>query len=117
MLQVEKIHPYSFPGLDVTPELASVTDIISAVKHATGLEWDIIVSKSREMEIKDARHLLAYFLRVKTKLTWKKIGFIINRDHATAINGHKQVLNGKEYDSYFKSKVSCVNNYLYNSKF
>ncbi len=114
MLEVkEKIHPYTYAGLTITPKTtADITDIIAAVKEATNIAWFDIVSHSRLIDIKDARHLLAYFLREKTHLTWSKIGGIINKDHSTAMHSYKRVSEMKEYDAYFKKHTSNINEYL-----
>ncbi len=111
----KKINPYVYPGLDVEPVLASIADIVSAVKESTEVEWADLVSHSRVMDIKDARHLLAYFLRKRTSLTWMKIGGVINKDHATALHAFRRVEEMRDYDPYFKKHVSAINYLINNS--
>lgn len=115
MLQMKKkINPYLFPGLDVEPTFAQITDIVAAVKESTNIDMCEIRSNTRESDIKDARHLLAYFLKKRTNLTFKKIGDLINRNHATVLQACKRVNDMREYDPYFKKHVSAVNHIINN---
>jgi chromosomal replication initiator protein len=110
-----QINPYSFPGLRLTPKIKSeVKDIISAVYKVTKVSWRDISSESRLMDIKDARHLLAYFLREKTSLTWMKIGNIINKDHSSAMHGHKKVKETRHFDKQLNNHASKVTELLSN---
>ena len=110
MLEVKKkIHPYTYAGLTTIPKsIAEIKDIIVSVQESTQIDWFDIVSKSRLIEVKDARHLVAYFLREKTLLSLAKIGKIINRDHSSVIHAHKRVTEMKQYDTYFKKHVSEI---------
>ena len=110
----KKINPYLFPGLDVEPTFAQITDIVAAVKESTNIDMCQIKSNTRESDIKDARHLLAYFLKKRTNLTFKKIGDLINKHHATVIHACSRVDDMKEYDPYFKKHIPAIN-YLINN--
>lgn len=110
----KKINPYLFPGLDVEPTFAQITDIIAAVKESTNIEWEDLISSTRVADIKDARHLLIYFLKKRTGLTWMKIGKVINKDHATAIHAYKRIERMKCSDPYFKKHIPAIN-YLINN--
>jgi len=45
----------------------------------------MLFSKSRKRELVDRRGILAFFLRYKAKLTWQKIGNIMNRKHCAIL--------------------------------
>lgn len=45
-----------------------------------------ILSKSRAMPERDARHIAIHLIRKKTKLPLKEIGRYFKRDHSTVIN-------------------------------
>ena len=108
-----QMNPYSFPGLRLTPKTKSeVKDIISAVCEVTKVSWAEICSSSRVMEVKDARHLLAYFLREKTSLTWMKIGNIINKDHSSAMHGYKKVKETRHFDKQLNKYASKITELL-----
>ena len=112
MLEIN-INPYAFPGLKLTPKTtADVKDIISAVHKVTKISFIDIASDSRLMEIKDARHLLAYFLREKTSLTWMKIGSIINKDHSSAMHGYKKVKETRHFDKQLNKYASKITELL-----
>ena len=115
MLQMKKkINPYLFPGLDIEPQLVNIVDIIYAVKESTKIEMDEIKSNSRVSDIKDARHLLAFFLKKRTCLTFQKIGDLIDKHHATVLHACNRVNDMREYDPYFKKHVPAVNHIINN---
>tara|TARA_R100000781_G_C4000883_1_gene100243 strand:+ start:49 stop:474 length:426 start_codon:yes stop_codon:yes gene_type:complete len=45
----------------------------------------MLFSGSRKRELVDKRGVLAFFLRYKAKLTWQKIGDIMNRKHCAVL--------------------------------
>jgi len=112
LLMRKKINPYLYPGLDISPSEASIATIVMAVKEVTEISWEELISKSRVMDVKDARHLLIYFLRKKTRLTWSKIGDVLNKNHATAIHAYERVNALRDYDYYYKKHIPAVNNLI-----
>jgi len=50
-----------------------------------GLNWQDIVSPVRRRELVDVRKMVSYFLRDQG-WTYKSIGEVMNRDHATAVH-------------------------------
>ena len=50
-----------------------------------GLSWEQIVSPVRLRPLVDARKMVSYFLRDQG-WTYKAIGQVMNRDHATAVH-------------------------------
>ena len=110
-----KINPYTFPGLDIEPKLVEIDDIVAAVEESTEINLQDLISDSRVWDIKDARHLLVYFLKKRTALTWIKISKIINKNHATAIHAFKRVDDIRDFDPYFKKHIPAVN-YLINNR-
>ena len=104
-----RINPYYYPGMGVSVDVASVSEIISAVTEATGIGYDKILSQSRLVDIKEARHLLNYFLKKKTSLTFAAIGKITNKHHSSVIHSVKRVESMKDFDIYFKSNIPRIN--------
>lgn len=103
-----------FAGLKVEkPRFArkttyKVNDILKAVQAITHVPIKDIKSKSRERQRTDARHLLSYFLRRYTYLSFAKIGSITNRDHSSVIHSKKTIEEGLFYDN----EVTRIENVL-----
>jgi hypothetical protein len=94
---------------DVKTKLVpSLYMVLKEVSDITGISIDALKSKSRQADISVARQI--YFKRAKmqTKQSLARIGLIVNRDHATALHGIKQVEEvyelGNLYCDYFGGK-------------
>ena len=60
-----------------------VNTFIDEFCEEVGIKRKVIESKSRERVVVEKRMLLSYFLRVKIKLTYEEIGFLLNKKHCT----------------------------------
>ena len=70
-----------------------------------GLDWGIILTKSRKSDIVDARRLYCGILRNIFNLTYSKIGLILNKNHATILH------NVQQHDIFVKILKSYKKNY------
>lgn len=78
--------------------------IQSEVCSRYGLEWSMILSKSRVREVVDARRLYIGILRDVFRLTLQEIGNILNKNHATILhNVNKHEIFVKILKSYKKN--------------
>jgi len=72
-------------------------DIINVVTTSTKLNRQILMARSRRRDIVRARQIAMYLMNKYTKFSFKKIGFVFDRDHATVIHAKKVIkdaLNG-----------------------
>lgn len=65
-------------------------NIVAIVEQTTGVPIAQIKGGLRRENIKDARHLLCYMLRVKASMTVKEIGIFIGRDHSSISHSLKR---------------------------
>lgn len=70
----------------MTPE--TILSICSDVLNIPEAE---IKRKSRKAEVVIARHIYCYIAYYKTKTTSKKVGNVINRNHATVLHALKKI--------------------------
>jgi chromosomal replication initiator protein len=83
------------------PTETVVERIVFSVAKYYGLTVDTIKSKNKSATVAVARQVAAYLIREKTNLPFKKIGSILERDHATIISSIEKVkLNLKTMDSF-----------------
>ena len=54
--------------------------------------------KLRDLEFVKTRQITMYFLREFTGMSWKRIGEVFFKDHATAMHSFRQVRN--QYETY-----------------
>lgn len=64
-----------------SPETIAMEAIKNDLLRDYGLSWEDIVHKTRKPHIVFVRHLLAFLIRRKTRLSIHKIGQIMNRTH------------------------------------
>jgi len=69
-----------------------IEDVIDSVQEFYGVNRDQLFGKSRLMDIVKARHVLAYCLREKFKLSFPIIGAMFNRDHTTIMHACENAL-------------------------
>lgn len=103
--EIKKMHPFIFVGLENNHNNPLISSVVSAIVKTTGIEFSKVQSHSRRREIVDARHLFCYFARKESKMSFKEIGDIINRDHASVMHASNKVKNLMEYDKEFMQKV------------
>lgn len=90
--------------------------IVKVVSDFYGIEIRLIFSKSRRQDIVEARHILAYCLREKYRLSFPVLGKILNRDHTSIMhaceNSITLITNNKEVNKLVKSILKKDDGYL-----
>jgi chromosomal replication initiator protein len=118
----KKISPYIFPGLKreyidgrlhpyLNKEKMVITEeqIFEIVGKDYGLTKEQIISRSRKRECVESRHLIAYILKRKTRLSLAKIGEMVGgKDHTTIIHSVKTFENIFDTDSVFRERCENV---------
>jgi len=79
--------------------------IKSEICSRFGLDWSIILTKSRKSDIVDARRLYCGLLRNVFGLTFQEIGDILNKNHATIVHSIKV------HDNFVRILKSYKKNY------
>ena len=62
-------------------------------------------SRSRERHVATSRHFIHYFLRSKTSMTAKMIGWTTKRDHSTVLHSVKVIRDCQIYSEFKTDKV------------
>lgn len=79
--------------------------VITAIESVTGIEWDIIIDSSRITPLRNARYIVAAYLRNHTNTSLVVIGKLLGgRTHASVISmleAHKTLML---YDQQFKAQ-------------
>ena len=88
----------------------TVTNTVNAVEEVTNIRLTAMQIADRERYLVEARQLMCYALREHCGLTFKTIGRIIDRDHATVIYGIKQVQNNPRIFEGWQKKVEGIVN-------
>ncbi len=68
-----------------------VKGILAAVCDYYGIPQNILLGKSREMTVAQARQVAMYLLREDAGLTATQVGIELGRDHSTVLHGHARV--------------------------
>ena len=85
----------------------NIKGILEATSFFYGVPLKKIQSKIRKAQVAEARQVVIYLLREVLKLSFPRIGKILNRDHTTAIYSYKKV--SKEYNENEKIKNDIEN--------
>lgn len=64
---------------------------VEIVAESFGVTANAIMGKSRVSRVADARHVLAWVLRMSYRMTYPEIGTILDRDHTTIISAVRKV--------------------------
>lgn len=95
---------------------SSYLKIIDTILKNTGIDCYDILEKDKNILIIMYRHSVAYILKNKEKLTYNKIGEILNRDHSTIIHSIKKTEECLEFpiqnEKHYNILNKCLNNYL-----
>ena len=79
-----------------------------------GVKKDDIIGKKRNAEIIIARHCVAYLMRKTTKLSFKGIAKILNKDHTTVMNSidviEKRIRNEISFEKEMQSIINDLRN-------
>ncbi len=70
---------------------AQVEAVLQAVCDYYGLSRQILLGKSREMTVAQARQVAMYLLREDAGLTATQVGQELGRDHSTVLHGHARI--------------------------
>ena len=70
---------------------AQVEAVLAAVSDYYGLPRQVLLGKSREMTVAQARQVAMYLLREDAGLTATQVGQEIGRDHSTVLHGHARI--------------------------
>ena len=81
----------TIPQLDMTDTDMMVERVLMIVSVELNIPRECILSKSRRMPERDARHISIHLIRKLTRLPLKAIGKIFKRDHSTMINSLQSV--------------------------
>ena len=110
-MKLVKISPYVYPGIRDTTEFRKVTrfdrdkiskeDILKIVSEHCSVATTKILTRIREKEVIDARHMYIAVLRQIFRYPVVEIGRMVDRDHTTVLDSLKK----------FKSRYQCYDDY------
>ena len=112
----------TIPHYWVIPDIKKEKHISMSVKrqHATraiervcetmDVTWPELIGKSRERRISEPRNVLFYILHKVYKLSSTETGKMLNRNHATVLNGSNRVEGFITYDKNFKNQIEEIIN-------
>jgi len=97
----------------ISPYVPTPDDIINEVARFFKVTADEIKGPSRQSNIKTARHVAAYLIRVLTNLTLPAIGDVINRDYTTVLAAIRkteaQIKTDKKFAGAIRDITSNIN--------
>lgn len=79
--------------------------IVDIICDEYDLNRVILMSKSREAKIVEARAMCFYFIKEKTRLTLSEIGGLFGKTHATVLHSIKGTNNYIEVDKKFRENM------------
>ena len=95
--------------VNITPKVMSVEFIRDTVCDYFKLSVDAISTKSRKLEVVQARQIAMYLSKNLTKNSLSTIGnYIGNRDHATVLHACKKVMDLMDTDKHFRRNVEEI---------
>src|ERR671930_411096 len=75
---------------------ARVEAVLQAICDYYGVSRPMLLSKSREMTVAQARQVAMYLLREDAGLTATQVGQELERDHSTVLHGHARIAHALE---------------------
>src|ERR687886_165007 len=75
---------------------ARVEAVLQAICDYYGVSRPMLLSKSREMTVAQARQVAMYLLREDAGLTATQVGQELGRDHSTVLHGHARIASALE---------------------
>lgn len=95
--------------VNITPKITTIEQIRDVVCDYFKLSVDAISTKSRKLEVVQARQIAMYFSKQLTKNSLSTIGdFIGQRDHATVLHACKKVMDLMDSDKHFRRSVEEI---------
>jgi len=82
--------------------------LLQVVQFYLELDADYYYNKSRLPQIVKARHLVMYFTKKHTKMSFNEIGFKFSKDHSTIIHGVNRIKNGIKFEKGIKDDVENI---------
>ena len=82
-----------------------VEAVLQAICDYYGVSRPLLVSKSREMTVAQARQVAMYLLREDTGLTATQVGQELGRDHSTVLHGHARIASALQEDDAIMTVV------------
>jgi len=100
------------------PDSTKLDMIIRSVSNDFSISEDSFKTNYRGRQVVDARAIYYYLARLFTDASYSSIGNKVNRDHATAINGYKQLTDlvdsgDKDLKIKLKNIKKIYNSYIY----
>ena len=91
---------------------AEVQGVSQVVGSLYGLDFEQMISINRRRELVDARKIIYFLLRNVYKLTFSKIGAILQRDHTTMLHYYRDHENlmetDRDYKHFYNTALSAV---------
>lgn len=87
-------------------------EILTAVCAALKVDYEVLMGKSRQRDISDARKIAFRLLRDVSRLTLVQIGKIFNKDHSTVVHSLNAYDEFYQFDACFREKVFRVKSFL-----
>ena len=91
---------------------AETRGVAQVVGSLYGLDFEQIISINRRRELVDARKIMSVLLRNVYKLTFSKIGAILQRDHTTMLHYYRDhenlVETDPDYKHFYNTALSAV---------
>lgn len=111
---------FILPGLESKQKLGPWLDkeiVIHTICQHMEIGRDKIESKARVRPVSYCRHLIFYFLRTHTNLTYLQIATLFGKDHSTVIHGYETIKDLLQVDTNVKDqiellKTKIINNHL-----
>ena len=85
---------YVIPGLKM--KKVRFQRIMMSVADAMQVSTRLMMTKSRQRELVQARNMCMYIMQTYFNMTLKEIGKVFNRDHTTVIHGIKMFKQDRE---------------------
>ena len=84
-------------------------DVLSVISSMYSVSVSDILSSSREAKFTIPRQIAMYILKERYKLTYQKIGNILNgRDHSTVMSGYNKISDELKYNEELKLAVDAI---------
>ena len=91
---------------------AETRGVAQVVGSLYGLDFEQIISINRRRDLVDARKIMSVLLRNVYKLTFSKIGAILQRDHTTMLHYYRDHENlmetDRDYKHFYNTALSAV---------
>ncbi|MBP1663040.1 MAG: chromosomal replication initiator protein DnaA [Bacteroidetes bacterium] len=95
--------------VNITPKVTTIEQIREVVCDYFKLSVDAISTKSRKLEVVQARQIAMYLSKNMTKNSLSMIGnYIGQRDHATVLHACKKVVDMMDTDKHFRKSVEEI---------